>query len=174
MRKTLLVLLTATSLVTQSGAVSAAVAKEDPNDVAGKLDVKVIEMVEVFDPKTQDVIANKLKIETFGKWRCRYLASAKDTSLKWFLDTEGNSAAEWIGRFVCQNGALVMLFSSTDGSQNLEPLPVKRPNKMKANVTIPGDFFADVDRAWAKSKDGEAQACSDPCKDRAPDSGSLL
>jgi hypothetical protein len=151
-----------------STAWAAAATASDPEDAKGKLDIVLIEFVQ----DTEEEPA-KLTIKTDTKWRCGYLKPAKETSLKWKFDDSGGNAADYVGTFVCRQGTLVFEISSTDGSQNFEPLPTQRPTRKKVIVDVPTDIFDGLDDLWATSKDGEASKCN-PCKDRAPDEGGLF
>jgi hypothetical protein len=152
-----------------STAWAAAAAASDPEDTKGKLDIVLIEFVQDTDEEPAE-----LSIKTDTKWGCGYLNPAKKTNLKWKFDDSGGNAADYVGTFVCRQGTLVFEISSTDGSQNFEPLPTERPNQKKVVVDVPTDIFDGLDDLWATSKDGEASKCSDPCKDRAPDAGGLF
>lgn len=152
-----------------SAAWAQAVAVTDPEDTGGKLDIVLAKFVQdqANDPA-------ELTLKTENKWGCRYLKPTKQANLKWKFDDSGGNAADYVGRFVCRRGNLVFEISSTDGSQNFEPLPTDRPTKRKVVVIVPTDIFDGLDNIWATSRDSEAPGCSDPCKDRAPDEGGLF
>lgn len=148
--------------------VALAISQSDPHDVDGKLDIVRIAYKETSGGGDQ------FKIKTATAWSCKYLQSSDDTDLQWKFDEKADGDVDYEGDFICRGGNLVFVMQSPDGSQQFEELEAKKPTKRVVKVTIPGGFFkgAHLD-VFAKSKDGEAGACSTPCKDRAPDSGKM-
>jgi hypothetical protein len=147
-----------------AGAVTALAAVTDPNDVAGKLDLKTVGGTE-----HQGLVT--LSVSTYGPWsKANLPASGSANRLVVLIDTNGNDTADYRARIVRSGSALVALLSGR-GSQ-FEPIPVRKVGN-RARFTFPDDVLepsASNVRVAAHSvyKGG---ACATACVDRAPNAG---
>ncbi len=146
---------------------AAAVTATDPDDTAGKLDVRTI-------ISTSTASSVTVTIRTWGPWSTDVLASGKNR-LAVLFDSDLDGVADYRGRIVKSGGVLVLLLSGQGNSY--EPLPVKRPGSKAVSFTVPTDVMgtagADL-QVTATSRYRDSGSCAVACKDRAPDSGWLL
>lgn len=141
----------------------------DPNDVAGKLDLR-----SVAGTQSESGLLT-VTIKTWGKWTNGVLpASGSVNRLHVLFDTDLDGATEYRARIVSVGGALVAVISGQ--GQNYEPLPVTRVSGTTVRFTFPADAVESEDedvQVAARSK-YKGSGCSTACKDRAPNSGWLL
>ena len=113
-----------------------ATAVSDPNDVAGKLDLKSAKAV----AKGQLL---RLTIGTWDPWSSKVLVGlgslAGRNRLIVLYDVNGDHVADYTGRIVYRNGRL-SLWITGRGNQ-YEPVPVSRPSRTAVTYTHPVDVL---------------------------------
>jgi hypothetical protein len=141
----------------------------DPNDVAGKLDLKVL-----IGTKSSSNAPLVIKVRTYGSWAKHLLADSGDNRIKILFDVDGDGVAEYVGE-ISESGGKLHLDISGSGS-SFEPLPVKHPNGRTIKTTVPGGSPPNPNgtvRIAARSVFKNSGSCSSACKDRVPNSGWL-
>ena len=141
----------------------------DPDDMASPLDVQRLAYID------EGGGVGTLKITTYAKWSCSYLAPP-GASVKWFFDGAADGDVDLIGNLRCRNGRLWLFLRGTDSGNTYEPVPANRPNRTTARITMSFDLSelaGDNLAVKVKVRDTTAEACSrtDPCTDRGPDAG---
>ncbi|MCC6222419.1 MAG: hypothetical protein IT201_02890 [Thermoleophilia bacterium] len=146
---------------------AAAVTATDPDDTAGKLDVRKVVVTDTASSVT-------VTVKTWGSWSTDVLASGQNR-LAILFDSDLDGAWDYRGRIIKSSGVLVLLLSGRGNSY--EPLPVERPSSQAVSFTVPTDAVgtagADL-QVVATSRYRDSGSCATACKDRAPDSGWLL
>jgi hypothetical protein len=153
---------------------AAAAKAEDPNDVDGKLDIRLISF------KGAAGGTGTVKLKTQNPWGCKFLRQGVKTSLNWYFDDGEDGDNDLIGKFVCinansDNPKLILKLHGPDTDNRYEPVPAKKPDKKTVKATFPFDlpeFESDHASAHARSKDAISEGC-DVCVDRAPDTGGM-
>lgn len=139
----------------------------DPDDTAGKLDVRKVIATDTASSVT-------VTVKTWGSWSTGVLASSENRLVVLF-DSDLDGVVDYRGRVIRSDGVLVLLLSGQGNSY--EPLPVKRPSSNAVSFTVPTDVLeaagADL-QVTAASRYRDSGACAAACNDRAPDSGWLL
>jgi hypothetical protein len=168
MNRIIVAVMTAVMLI--FGTAANAAKRHDPEDTDGRLDIVLIK---VSGDKGE---LGHFTLRTEDPWRCSLLKRSKDTSLKWLFDDARDRDRDLVGKFLCINSKLIFRLHGPDTGNRYEDISVGRPNRRTAKIDVPLDlveFQANHAGAAAKSRDNEAPACDSPCKDRAPDSGTL-
>ena len=139
----------------------------DPNDVAGKLDLKTL-VVRKADARAPLVA----KITTYENWTASLLKDSGKNRVYVLFDVDADRMAEYVGEISCSGGDLHMDISGQGST--FEPLPVKHPNGHTLKVVLPGSSPPNPKgTVWiaARSVFHDAVACSTACRDRIPDAG---
>jgi hypothetical protein len=163
MRLRLVVTIVVGSLVT-AGAALAAYAT-DPNDTAGKLDLR-----RVTGTRTAGIVT--VTVRTWDSWQKGVLPQAGSPNRLFVLfDADGDGAAEYRARVVNAGGALVALL--TGEGQQFEPVPITRSSGVQIRFSFPTDVLVDADETFAVAARSVYQGglCSTACLDRAPNTG---
>jgi len=147
-----------------------AAAARDPDDVAGRLDLRAI-------VATKDGISAPLivTVRTWEEWRKGLLAEGGPNRLFVLFDVDGDDDGDVKARVERSAGSLVAVIENADGSTTT--LAVERPNRRSVRFTVPfgteGDPLGDVAVA-ARTRSSRGAVCHPACKDRSPDSGFQL
>ncbi|MBA3628953.1 MAG: hypothetical protein H0W55_04650 [Actinobacteria bacterium] len=137
-------------------------------DASGKLDLWFVTA-----GKANRNGIGRFALGTEKRLRCRYLRSSKDRSLKWSFDDGRDGDFDLVGKFVCTRGHLLFHLRGTQTHNVYEPIEPKKGRKTLL-VRVPLDLAELRARhlsVVAKSKDGQSPGCSEPCRDRLPESG---
>jgi hypothetical protein len=148
---------------------AAAVQVTDPDDVAGKLDLKTL-VVRKADASAP-LIA---KITTYENWAATLLKDSGHNRICVLFDVDADGAAEYVGKISSSGGDLHM--DITGQGSAFEPLPVKHPDGHTIKTVVPGGSPPNPDgtvQIAAKSVFHDTGTCSTACKDRAPNTGWL-
>lgn len=137
----------------------------DPNDVSGKLDLKLISGV-----RSGGALA--LTVGTWGSWSNTDVPlSGSPNRLVILIDTNGDGTADYRARIVRSGKVLVALISGHGDS--FEPVPALRRSGNRVAFEFPSDVLkpsAD-DLAIAARSTYWGGACTSACVDRAPNTG---
>jgi hypothetical protein len=146
-----------------------AISRGDANDSASRLDIRLI---------SENANARRggaLTIRTFGWWGNRYLRDDLPTNLRWRFDDGDDGDFDLVGKFRFTHGALRFFLRGTETGNIYEPLPARRPDRRSVRVR----FAFDIEElpsnrlsVVANSFDA-GSGCSDPCRDRAPNTGRM-
>ncbi len=104
---------------------AAAVTATDPDDTAGKLDVRKVVVTDTASSVT-------VTVKTWGSWSTDVLASGQNR-LAILFDSDLDGAWDYRGRIIKSSGVLVLLLSGRGNSY--EPLPVERPSSQAVSFT---------------------------------------
>jgi hypothetical protein len=152
------------------GAIPAAASQvTDPNDVSGKLDLKVLA-----GTKTAKRAPLFIKIQTYGNWAKSVLKDSGDNRVYVLFDVDGDGKTDYTGEISESGGKLHMDISGSGSS--FEPLPVKHPNGHTLKTAVPGDSPPNPKgTVWlaVRSAFKDTGSCATTCKDRLPDSAWL-
>lgn len=162
-----LVLVTAALILGPSLLPSYAKTVRDPDDAAGKLDIRVA---------TTGTGSNQVifTLSTYGSWRSRILNREEGTGIDFLIDARGDSKAELIAVVYFRNGRLRVNLAERYTADSIASVPATRPNNRTLRFKIDKqDFNADGDsiRWFAVSAYTDTGDCSNVCRDRAPDNG---
>ena len=141
----------------------------DPNDVAGKLDIKVL-----IGTKASSNAPLVIKVRTYGSWAKSVLADSGDNRIQILFDVDGDGTVDYTGEISESGGKLHMDISGSGSS--FEPLQVRHPNGYTIRTTVPGGSPPNPNgtvHIAAQSEFTNSGSCSTTCEDRAPDSGWL-
>ena len=148
-----------------------AASSTDPNDTPGRLDITFVR------GSGSSGEVGRFRIETQRRYRCRYLRRSSSNRLKLLFDDRRDGDVDLVGRFKCSNHDWILDLKGPDTGSHYESLSVKRPNKHTVKVKVPlflDELSGNHMGIYATSKDATAPACATtPCKDRAPDSGTI-
>lgn len=171
MRNAFRVSLVAVLLALALPAGAAEIATTDPDDVAGKLDLRELS----FEAERNG--AGFFTVKTHDAFGCNYLKKGKPNRLKLLFDDGRDGDVDLVGRFECMDGTLLMFLHGKESGNNYEPLKAKRPTRKVAKVAFQLDiaeFESDTMGVKVRSVDGTAEGCTDdPCKDGIPAKGSV-
>jgi hypothetical protein len=87
-----------------------------------------------------------------------------------YFDTTGDLVSDYVGKVKLAHGRLVMVI--TGPGFRSQPLEVRRPNRSKAKVTVPGTSAANPVGGVAfyfRTEFTAVGACSGGCADETPD-----
>ncbi|MBI2237882.1 MAG: hypothetical protein HYU54_05065 [Actinobacteria bacterium] len=161
----------ATLLLLASAVSAAATQAGDPDDVAGKLDLK-----ELVVGKADSTAPLRVRLETYEGWKRNLLCDCGDNRLVILFDVDSDSAADYVGKISQADDGKLYLYIKGEGS-SFEPLPVRHPEDDVIKTVVPGDSPPNPSgtvRIAARSTYYSATgACDDGCKDRAPNGGWL-
>jgi hypothetical protein len=141
----------------------------DPNDVSGRLDLKVLIGTKAFSNAPLVI-----KVRTYGSWAKSLLADSGDNRIEILFDVDGDGTTDYTGEISESGGRLHMDISGSGSS--FEPLPVRHPNGHTIKTTVPGGSQPNPDGTVyvaAMSEFTNADSCATTCEDRVPDSGWL-
>jgi hypothetical protein len=141
----------------------------DPNDVAGKLDLRTLT-----GTKASTSAPLHITIVTYGNWKARVLRASTHNRIFVLFNTDSDPPPEYVGTIVRSGGALHM--DITGSGSSFEPLPVHHPDGHTITTVVPGSSPPNPDgnvRIATRSRFGDQSSCSTPCKDRAPNGGWL-
>jgi hypothetical protein len=141
----------------------------DPNDVAGKLDLKTL-----IGTKAGASAPLHITIVTYGDWRKRLLRESAHNRIFVLFNTDSDTSPEFVGTISESGGALHMVITGSGSS--FEPLPVHHPNGHTITTVVPGSSPPNPDgnvRIAARSRFRNQTTCSTVCKDRIPNGGWL-
>jgi len=139
----------------------------DPDDVKGKLDLSLV----VGNKKNSDGPL-RIKIETYENW-AKSLLNRKHRNRVWvYFNVDKDKEFEYTGFiYSIRQGKLIMDFLV------LEELRVRHPDGHTLRVRVPGDSPPNPEglvriavKSRFKTKTG---GCSEGCRDRAPNGGTL-
>lgn len=166
-----IVLLAAAAVALLSAAPAVASQTSDPDDVAGKLDLK-----EVVGRKGDSTAPLRIELQTYEGWKRDLLCACADNRLVILFDVDSDPGVDYVGRIHQGDDAKLYLYITGEGS-SFEPLPVRHPEGDVVKTTIPGDSPPNPSgtvRIAARSTYYSATgACDDGCRDRAPNGGWL-
>lgn len=139
----------------------------DPNDVNGKLDLRLIKGV-----KTGGLIT--LTVGTWGPWASTDLPlTGSPNRLVVLIDTNGNGTTDYRARIVRSGEGLVALISGRGDS--FEPVPAIKRSSNRVGFEFPSDVLkpSDDDIAIAATSTYKGGPCTAACVDRATNTGWL-
>lgn len=148
---------------------AAAAQVTDPDDVAGKLDLKTL-VVRKADATAPLVV----KVTTYETWAPKLLKDSGKNRVYVLFDVDADGTAEYVGEISSSGGDLHM--DITGQGSAFEPLPVKHPNGHTLKTVVPGGSPPNPDGTVGiatRSVFHDTAACGTACKDRIPDAGWL-
>jgi len=142
----------------------------DPDDVHGKLDLSLV----AGNKKDPDAPL-RIRIETYENWAASLL-TYKGGNRVWILfNVDSDTKFEYVGTITSVKGDLGLNIEGSGSA--FETLPVKHPNGHTLKTRIPGDSPPNPEgtvriavKSRYKTKTG---GCSEGCRDRAPNGGTL-
>ena len=142
----------------------------DPDDVKGKLDLSL-----VVANKSDTDAPLRIRIETHENWAASLL-SWKGKNRVWILfNVDNDTNIEYVGTITSAKGKLGLNIEGSGSA--FETLRVSHPDGHTLKTKIPGDSPPNPEgtvriavRSRYKTKTG---GCSEGCRDRAPNGGTL-
>ena len=142
----------------------------DPDDVHGKLDLSL-----VTGNKADMDAPLRVRIETYENWATSLL-NWKGNNRVWILfNVDSDRKFEYVGTITSAKGDLGLNIEGSGSA--FETLPVHHPDGHTLKTRIPGDSPPNPEgtvriavKSRYKTKTG---GCSDRCRDRAPNGGTL-
>lgn len=164
-------LLSSVTLISLLALVAPAAATQvsDPNDVAGKLDIKTLT-----GTKADASAPLKITIVTYTNFAKDLLKESGNNRIYILFNTDSDPSAEFRGEIFESGGELHLDISGKHSS--FEPLPVHHPNGHTLRTVIPGAAPMNPKgtvRIAVGSVFVNGSTCSTPCRDRAPNGGWL-
>jgi hypothetical protein len=141
-------------------------AASDPNDVAGRLDLRRLVLL-----KADASAPLRITVRTWGGWPARILAGSGENRLFVDLDVDQDGAADVRARVLRSGGRLVVRLIRS--GEVVRRLSATHPSARRVRFTVPagapGNPSGPV-AAAARTRFRNGGAC-DPCADRGPDAG---
>ncbi|MGH3118778.1 MAG: hypothetical protein ACRDQ2_17020 [Gaiellales bacterium] len=156
------------ALLAMIGAIPGVLAETDPNDVQGRLDLRVLRSALETAGGPMDVT-----VRTAGKWSPRVLGSSTPNRLIVLFDADQDGSADYSARVRRSAGSLGVSLSAS--GEELAVLEATRPDRRSVSFTVPSGLVSDPNGRYGVAARtrfvADAGACASGCSDRAPDSG---